>query len=98
MKLIHITQLDNSELAIIEKEAAILKQLSHPNIIAFKEVFSIENNNENSNDKLAIIMEYADGNTINKNENKILHTPNGKLICISDSFSFLGGDLQIKVK
>ena len=95
MKLIHITQLDNSELAIIEKEAAILKQLSHPNIIAFKEVFSIENNNDNCSDKLAIIMEYADGKKIHKNET--IYIKLMELLFISD-FSLLGGDLQMKVK
>ena len=37
------------------KEALILSELSHPNIIKFKEVYRTVNN------KLKIIMEYADG-------------------------------------
>lgn len=38
-----------------QKEAKILSQLNHPNIVKFKEVYTTKKG------KLCIIMEYADG-------------------------------------
>lgn len=39
-----------------QKEAKILQQLNHPNIVKFKDVYTTKKG------KLCIIMEYADGN------------------------------------
>lgn len=41
------------------KEAKIMRQLDHPNIIRFKEVYRTRGH------KLCIVMEYADGGDLN---------------------------------
>ena len=61
MKTIPLKKLNEKERKDALKEASILQNLDHPNIIKFQEVFLCKNPNS-----LNIITEYADGGDLNK--------------------------------
>ena len=61
MKTIPLKNLNEKERKDALKEASILQNLDHPNIIKFQEVFLCKNPNS-----LNIITEYADGGDLNK--------------------------------
>lgn len=52
-----------------QKEAKILQQLNHPNIVKFKDVYTTLKG------KLCIIMEYADGTQKNKTNKQTRFNP-----------------------